>query len=258
MARFSISSQSRHIRGDANIASIAISHPLIRSYTRNLTLSANLDAVNGDNAVLGSLLSRERTRAARGSASFSDVGKRHSFSTSLTVSRGLGIFGADTHSALDDRDFTKVAGTAALNRTLGRHFVARLAGSGQWSGDPLPAAERFIVGGADFGRAYPVAILAADRGAAGSAELAWRPTLPAAFTNSELYLFGDKAGVRYVAREPIPAASYDLASAGAGIRLAYRDKAQLDLEAAKRLDRPYPGYEKGWQINVAWRLALSR
>ncbi|WBO23704.1 ShlB/FhaC/HecB family hemolysin secretion/activation protein [Sphingomonas abietis] len=257
VAHLATRTRHSHIKGNADIASFGISHPLIRSYQRNLTVSASLDAVNSDNAVLGSLLARERTRAARAAAIFSDSGAKHVLSASLIVSRGLDGLGADTATTLADPRFIKINGTLSLSRSLGKHFVARLNGAGQWSDDALPAVERFLVGGANYGRAFPVATLAADRGAAGSAEIAWRPALPKAFANSELYLFGDKAGVRYVARGPIPAASYDLASAGGGVRLAFRDKGELDLEAARRIDSPYPGFDKDWQLNVAWRLALG-
>jgi hemolysin activation/secretion protein len=174
------------------------------------------------------------------------------------VSHGLGIFGSDTALTLADPTFTRVNGRIGLDRAIGKHVVLRLAASGQWSDDALPAVERFIVGGADFGRAFPVALLAGDRGEAGSAELAWRPLKGGRFANTELYIFGDDAGVRYLERGPFPAASYDLASAGVGVRLAYREKARLDFEAARRVDVPFPGYGKGWQLNVAWRLSLGR
>jgi hemolysin activation/secretion protein len=257
IAHLATRARHTHVKGNADILSFSITHPLIRSYTRNLLLSLSVDGVNSDNAVLGSLLSRERTRAVRGAASFTDASAKHSLAASFSVSRGLDIASADTDMTFADPRFVKVNGRISLNRALGKRFVARMAGSGQWADDALPAVERFIVGGADFGRAYPVALLAGDRGVAGSAELAWRP-LPKAFAQSEFYIFGDKATVHYLERGPAPAADYDIASAGIGVRVAWLQKAQLDLEGARRLERPYPGYEKGWQLNVAWRLSLGR
>jgi hemolysin activation/secretion protein len=247
-----------HIRGDADVGSLGVSHPLIRSYTRNLTLSATMDLVNSDNAVLGSLLSRERTRAMRGAAIFSDVGKAHLLTASLTLSRGLDLLGADTRVTGTDRGFTKLSGQAALTRSFGRHWIARVKGAGQWTQDSLPAIERFIVGGSDFGRAYPVAALAADRGLAGSAELAWRPGVLKALQNSEFYAFADKARVRYLANPLYRGATFRLASAGAGVRIAYRDRNEVDVEAARRIERPYPGLDKDWQINLAWRLSFGK
>jgi len=246
------------IEGEANIVSLGLSEPLIRSYKRNLTLSASTDLVNSDNAVLGSLLARERTRAARAAAVFSDAGDRHLLSASLIASRGLDLLGADTRLTLADPRFTKVDATASLSRTLGKRFVARINASGQWTDDALPAVERFLVGGEPFGRAFPVATLAADRGVAGSVELAWRPAILKALSGSELYLFTDRADARYVARGPLPGASYQLASAGIGTRILFRDKDELDLEGARRIDRPYPGFPADWQFNVAWRASFGR
>ena len=71
-------------------------------------------------------------------------------------------------------------------------------------------------------------------------------------------MFGDIAKAHYVEQGLTPAVSYDLASAGFGVRIAYREKVHLDIEAAKRVDVPFPGYSKGWQVNVAWRLSLGR
>ena len=51
---------------------------------------------------------------------------------------------------------------AGSDSSVFKRFGARLAGAGQWADDALPAVERFIVGGADFGRAYPVALLARE------------------------------------------------------------------------------------------------
>ncbi|HLZ78172.1 MAG TPA: ShlB/FhaC/HecB family hemolysin secretion/activation protein [Sphingomonas sp.] len=258
IAHLATKARGTDIKGSADVLSFSISHPLIRSYQRNLVLSTSLDGVNSDNAVLGSLLSREHSRAVRGTAIFSDVAGKHALSGTITVSHGLDIFHQDTVMTLADPRFTKVDGRISLSRAVGKKFVVRLATAGQWSRDPLPAVERFVVGGADFGRAFPVAILSSDRGVAGSAELGWRPIKRASFAASELYVFGDIAKAHYVERGLSPAASYDLASAGFGVRFAYREKAHLDIEAAKRVDVPFPGYSKGWQVNVAWRLSLGR
>jgi len=255
-----LATRERHtdITGNADVLSLSVSHPLIRSYQRNLVVNASLDGVNSNNAVLGSLLSRERSRAARGGAVFSDAAGRHNLSANITVSRGLGIFDADTRFTFADAEFTKLAGRTSLDRALGKRFVIRLATGGQWTADPLPAVERFVVGGADFGRAFPVAILAGDRGVAGSAELAWLPIRKLAFARTEFYVFGDIANVSYLARGHYLPASFDLASAGVGVRLALLDRARLDLEGAKRVESPFPGVGHGWQFNVAWRLSLGR
>jgi hemolysin activation/secretion protein len=97
-----------------------------------------------------------------------------------------------------------------------------------------------------------------DYGYAGSAELGWRsPTLwPAPLKGSELYGFVD--GGRAWVRERLPyaaAASYSLASAGAGVRFLVRQKSSFGFEAAKAVDAPYPGQNKPWRVIISWHLA---
>jgi hemolysin activation/secretion protein len=76
------------------------------------------------------------------------------------------------------------------------------------------------------------------------------------FGGTELYGFVDGAKVRLNPRGTFPGATYDLASAGGGVRLAYTTKAAVFLEAAHPLDRPYAGYEKDWRFSVGWKLSL--
>lgn len=250
------------ISGEAEVASLSLSHPVIRSYKRNLTMSASIDGVNSDNAVLGSLIARERTRSARGAVGFSDAAARRSVSAGLTASRGLDILGARVIAPLADATFTKLNARAAIDQAIdqaiGKRFVVRLSGTGQWTRDPLPAVERFTVGGRDFGRAFDVALVAGDRGIAGLGELAFRPKLPALLATSEVYMFGDAADVGFRPRGALAGGSVDLASAGGGVRIALRDKALLELEAARPIDRPFAGASRKWQFNVGWRLSLGR
>ena len=85
--------------------------------------------------------------------------------------------------------------------------------------------------------------------------MAWRPLKKGLFATSELYGFGDYAGVGIVRRGPFAAASYDLASVGAGVRARYRGKAEMGIEAARSVDRPFPGYRGGdWRLSVNWRV----
>ena len=76
------------------------------------------------------------------------------------------------------------------------------------------------------------------------------------FADSEVYGFVDAAKLRILPRGPIPGGSFDLASAGGGVRLSYTTKAAVFLEAAKPIDRPYAGYAKDWRISLGWRLSL--
>lgn len=245
------------IRGNATVASVGVSYPVIRGYQRNANVSAVIDGVNSDNAVLGSLLVRERTRAARLSASFGESSERHSVSASVVGAKGIDILGAETALTGNDVGFAKLVATAAASRAFGKAIAVRVEAAGQLSGSALPAVERFLIGGDRFGRAFPVATLAADQGSAASAEVAWLPFRKGSLARSELYVFGDRAAVRYNQRGLIPVQSFNLASAGAGVKVQFRDKATLRAELARRVDKPFPTTDN-WQVNLAWRLSLGR
>lgn len=244
------------IEGEARALGLTLSHPLIRSYRRNLSLSLSLDGLNSDNAAFGSLIASERTRAARAAAVYSESGRRRSWSAAATLSRGLDILGARVPAAIGEAGFAKVNGRVALDQAIGRRAALRLRASGQWSRDRLPVAERFSLGGAETGRAFETGLINADRGHAESAELAWRPLRSGRFASSELYGFADHAAARILPRPGFAGQDFDLASAGAGVRLAFTDKAVLELEYARTIDRPFPGYASDWRFSIGWRISL--
>ena len=99
-------------------------------------------------------------------------------------------------------------------------------------------------------------LISADRGLGGLAELAWRPIRSGKFTSSELYGFADAAKVRLLARQGFGGMDFDLASAGAGVRFAWTDKAMIEVEYAHVLDDPYPAYDEDWRLSVSWRLNI--
>ena len=244
------------ITGEAQAFGVTLSHPLIRGYRRNLTLSLAWDGLNSDNAAFGSLIASERTRAVRAAAAYAQTGRRRAFSASVTASRGLDMLGARVPAAIGKAGFAKANGRAAFDQALGRRAVLRLRASGQWTRDRLPVAERFQVGGADYGRAFETGLISADRGYAASGELALRPLRAGRLAGSEVYGFADYAAVRLLPRPGAAGRNFDLASAGAGVRLAFTDKAMLELELARTLDRPYPGYASNWRVSLGWRISL--
>lgn len=244
------------IRGKAKTAGITLSWPVIRAYKRNLTLSAAIDGIDSDNAALGSLIASERTRAVRVAAGYGQLAGRLSLSGSASISKGLDILGARVDAPFAETDFLKVNLRAGVDRAIGRRAAIRLRGSGQWSRDRLPAAERFSVGGPDFGRGFENALINADRGVAGLAELAWRPLPKGNLAGTELYGFADMAKVTSLQRGPFPRTGFTLGSAGGGIRFALKDKVRLDLEAARPFNDPYPGYDRRWRFSIGWKLSL--
>ncbi|QJU59543.1 ShlB/FhaC/HecB family hemolysin secretion/activation protein [Sphingomonas sp. AP4-R1] len=245
--------------GTAKTAGITYSYPIIRGYTKNLVASIGVDGIDSDQAILGAVASADHTRALRGALGFSIVKTRSVITAGLTVSRGLDILSAHGTPFLSEPVFTKVNARASYDRQIGKTFVVRTKGQLQYSKDPLPAGERIVIGGADYGRAFDQAVVSGDRGYAVLGELAFRPKLGAKLQGSELYGFTDHAKVRFVDRLPYyRGANFDVGSAGGGVRIAFTPRAWLELEGARVIDKPYPGYQGKWRFNVSWRLQLKK
>lgn len=238
------------IRGRATSGGVVVTHPLIRSYDRDLYVSLGLDGIDADNAFLGAKFSDERTRALRAAAAYTWQSDRRLAYVAATGSFGLDAFGARTLApALTDIDFVKLNGRARFTSYVGDRVILRLNAAGQWTDDRLPASEQFALGGDEFGRAYEAAIVVGDYGYAASAELAWRPPgLPPQFGGSEAYGFVDGGRVWYRARVGFPTVDADLGSVGLGVRTAYGQRFLLELEAAKALSNPPPfGDRDDWR-----------
>lgn len=239
------------LSGDATTAGAQVVYPMIRSDRRNLFLTGGVDGLNSDNALFGRRISTERTRVLRVAAAFSDATPRRALSLSGTASQGLDGLGARMADPLVDASFTKLNVQAGWNRLIGKQVTVRLAASAQYAGGRLPASEQFTYGGPQFGRAFASAVAVGDTGYAGSAEVAWRPAkVPKTLAGSELYGFTDAGHVAIKAAPFLARNSYDLSSAGVGVRLALASKGMVEIEAAKALKNPMPG-------NNPWRLMVS-
>lgn len=238
-------------KGKATFGGAQLSYPLVRSYEQNLYLTGAIDGIDSENAVFGQGTATERTRVARGAVAWSSAKPRTQISASGTVSLGIDGLGARTTAGIAQADFVKANLRGGYDQGLGEHWVVRLKATGQFTSDLLPSSEQFSVGGSEFGRAFEQSIVIGDEGAAGSAELAWRPPgLPGPISGSEIYGFADTARVIQTGRFGAPDRNYDLSSAGAGVRLAFGKKAGLGLEGAYGVEDPRPGREGSWRLGV--------
>lgn len=244
------------LRGEAKSIGLTFSHPVIRSYTKNLNLSLGLDGLNSDNAFLGQAFSDERTRALRGLATYSWSSPRQFLSLNGGGSFGLDAFGARVSSpSLSEVDFVKANARLGYDVQVSRRVTVRARAAGQYSNDRLPASEQFSLGGEAFGRAYESAFVAGDTGYGGSLEVAWRPSgASAMLRGTEIYGFGDRGRVTYNARGAQPRVHGDIASVGAGVRVVVKEKVQVDIEAARGLENPIPSVDrKDWRMVVGLR-----
>lgn len=237
------------VEGDAVSAGATASWPAMRGYRDNLVLSAGLDGVNSDSAVFGERIADERIRPARASAAWSRVTPRLVAGASLTLSQGIDGLGARVAPGVAEADFAKVNARVEATRAVGRSVRLSGAAAGQYSGDAAPASEQFALGGAEFGRGFPTALLAGDSGWAARAEAAWRPqALRGPLAGSEVFAFGDGGQVRINPRPGLPHGRLELASAGAGARVAIGGRAQIEVEAAKALEDPRANADD-WRVN---------
>jgi hemolysin activation/secretion protein len=243
------------IEGQARTAGLQLSYPLVRSYTRNVSLTGAFDGVNSDNAVFGQTFSSEHTRALRAAVGFVAGSAKQTLGGSATVSRGLDILDA-RGSAFGEVDFTKLNVRAQFDRALSDSLVLRLRASGQYSRDRLPGAEQFTLGG-EFGRAFESAIVTGDRGLSGLIELGWRPQgLPALIKGSELYGFVDGGIAHYRQRAAFAGRDWELASLGLGVRTVIGGKSWVGLEAAHALDEPVARRGDSWRLIASWLISL--
>lgn len=234
---------------ESQSASLRLTVPLTRRQDHSLWFSAQADArrveQNWTNADLVDELAVAR---------LSLQGERREkgvYSTAYAqISRGFGGLGGPDRDGRTRWDasgrFWKVNVHGSHYRDLGSKAGLYLAANGQWSPDPLLASEEFSAGGLPVGRAYDYAEIMGDRGVSGQAELrvGWDPQLRP-MTFFQTYGFIDGAKVWNYNAAPGWEAM-DLASAGAGVRLVFKDRLSLRFELAKPLNRkPYAHKSKG-------------
>ncbi len=142
------------------------------------------------------------------------------------------------------------------NQAIGKALILRLAATGRWTRDRLPAAQRFSVGGATFGRAFDDGLVNGDRGVAAFGELALRPLRTGKLAKTELYGFADYADVTLLARPTIARTDFRLGSWGGGVRLAYAENASIGVELADAWKQPVPGFGQDWRVALSWKLSL--
>ncbi|HUD27947.1 MAG TPA: ShlB/FhaC/HecB family hemolysin secretion/activation protein [Novosphingobium sp.] len=211
------------ILGEAKQLGIVLVHPLIRSYKRNLSLTASLDGTNSENYYLDTAFGGFRTRAVRLGANWSSIGKSDGYGVSLSLSQGLDALGAREIEGYSKPDFRKANLQTTFVKELGARVAAKATVRAQYSPDRLPTTERFVLGGEGAGLAFRDGFLTADKAAAAGAEVSWRILGKKADSRGlTIFAYADGALAHSYARPRylLPAADYSLASAGGGARIA--------------------------------------
>lgn len=224
-----------NIRGDAKQATVGISHPFIRSYKRNLTVSASIDGVDSQNYFLDLTFGGFKTRTARLGATWSVVDKENGYAISTSLSQGLSALGAAPLAGYSDGGFRKLNLQAVGVKQLSKALAVKLSAKAQYTANELPTTERFVVGGEGAGIAYRYGTFTGDKGVSGDAEVSvgvlGRGT--AAYP-VRVFAYVDAATTKSFARPvyALPSRTETLMSAGAGVRITAIKSWRLNAQVA--------------------------
>ena len=243
------------LHGRALTLGLSATAPVLRRNAQSLYLTAGLDSVDSTNALLGDQITSDRIRTVRLGGSYVRQDPRYFLLVNGSANFGLNGLGAHVLAPdLATLAFAKYTAKISANVALSPTVVLRLDSTGQYTSDRLPGSEQIALGGEAFGRAYEAAVVAGDEGVAGSAELAWKATrlAPPALGSSELYAFADGGETHRLVRPLQPAATQDVASVGAGARIALKSRAVVQLEGARGLLNPVAAED-----HESWRAVFS-
>ncbi len=232
------------ILGEAKQAGIVVAHPLIRSYRRNLTLTASVDATNSNNYYLDTAFGGFRTRAARLGASWSAIEEKSGYGISVSLSQGIEGLGSRAIVGYSKEAFRKANLQATGVKELSPRLVAKVTARAQYSPDRLPTTERFVLGGEGAGLAFRDGFLTADKAVAGGAELSWRVVggkADARGLTVFAYADGALANSRSRPLYGLVDQDYSLASAGGGARITPFKGWTASAQIAVPVKKPFDG-----------------
>lgn len=238
------------VRGKADLYSLYVSHPFIRTRNENLkgrlafdwrdvTTSNNIEAERREDQI----------RALRAQMQYDFLDTLLGVAVNrvdLELSQGLGILGAsdegDANLSRPDGDpqFSKAElELQRLQRVTGAVNV-QLTARGQLSDGPLLSSEEFGVGGISSGRGYDPSEIVGDEGISGSLEVQWNnPFQPDGqiVQKYQLYTFFDIGRVWNDDATTNDEERESLAATGAGLRMNFTHDMQAGVGVAFPLTR---------------------
>lgn len=235
---------------DSDTASASLSHPFLRSRSRNLAARVALTGHDGQTRLFGVRDTEDRLRALRLGLTFdlADAARGVNL-VDIELAQGFEALGASRAGdpflsrANGKPAFTKLGLYAARLQSLqtmlpGLSLLAALGG--QVAFNDLLAPELYSFGGEQFGRGYDPSEIVGDHGAALKLELRYTfggeaPTAPLAF-GATAYGFYDAGVVRQRSPGGLDARQ-SAASAGVGLRFEVGRIVSGYLELAKPLTR---------------------
>lgn len=259
-----------NIRSNTQIASLFASYPLVLTQARRITLGGGLDIIDQDIKLGGTPLNRDRIRvfnlradgiwidpaSVAGKRGYSPSEPHWSLGASVEARQGVNFLGASNDcgpggaacflpgavpltriEAKPDAFLVRANAQAEWRPT--RLFTLSLAPRAQWASDPLVAYEEFSGGNFTVGRGFDPGTIIGDKGVAVSAEARYGSFVPAnrkAFA-FQPFAFFDAAWVWNKDSAFNGLNPQKLYSAGGGMRVAWGDRARLDIALAVPLNR---------------------
>ena len=248
--------------GETTSASVFASYPLIRSRTKNLTLSAALSLTDVDAEILDAALTRDRMRGLEVSLAYDFAGASRAVTyVRAGYERGIDRFGAAGSSRANGQLAYHILTldaqrTQPLFAAFSGEVSAQVAFHGQvaFGSGGLFSPVECAFGGRRFGRGYDAGVVTGDHCALGHGELAWRGRVGPADTT--VYGFGD---VGYLwqkgALQSGERRRRSAASAGVGLRIGLADQVDGVVETSWVLRAPQGAVATDdFRVNAGLRL----
>ncbi|MEJ0018322.1 MAG: ShlB/FhaC/HecB family hemolysin secretion/activation protein [Acetobacteraceae bacterium] len=262
--------------GTTTVFGASLSYPVIRSRQQSLNINLVFDALESDISTTSTGVrarsSFDSLRVARLGADYalSDIwlGAERSAinAVSVRISQGMKLLGATNDGVAQDSPrvgeqtgFTKIAFEASRTQTLFSPWEGASVGlmgllTGQWSGNVLPPAEQFYLGGARFTRGYYAGQVPGDKALATTVELQLNTGFETTVfdksfdISTQFYVFYDWG-------ETWQNLSTDhnamINSAGGGVRAQITRHVEVDLEGLARFNRfPNGGNSPGSGVSA--------
>jgi hemolysin activation/secretion protein len=231
------------LKGDALDLILSASYPIIKRQDRSLSVAGGFEYVDERTNLSGAAYIDDRLRVffarAHGDANGVILGHVWDAGLDLELRKGVDILNAS------DRSQTNLshsgANPDAFVQRIGGHVSFRagplvevyFSGTAQNSDTPALSFEQLAIGNLTIGRGYDPSVIAGDKGAAGSVELRIGPFSPTPGLIIGGYTFFDAA---YTKDIDVTGAATTVRSTGAGIRMSYQGRYDLDLLYAKPLN----------------------
>ena len=233
------------VEGDSTTFTFRITHPFIRSRSKNLNAFFGFTRRNSTTKFLDATDSEDKLRILNFGVSYDFVDSYRGVNLlSINWSQGLGIFGASESGApLLSRpegraSFSKVSGEALRLQQITSSWMLLAAASWQYSFEKLLASEEFGVGGSQFGRGFDSSEITGDNGLAFKLELQKAFQINKAYIRDiQAYTFFDYGTVWSRIKTSTGSKKQDLSSVGIGLRFNVTDYISGYVEFDKPLNR---------------------